>query len=141
MVAAAGLEEQSLQAVSIPGTDFSHGLQGVQFCGTAVHLGEPSQQVVGGLGPNFLHRLLEMQSHCTAASLGEQSLRIPGIPGPDLSHRLQRAQFCGASSGRTEPASLHLLFPMEQWKPLDLLTQGPWFLWHFRVKVAAHLLG
>jgi hypothetical protein len=43
MVAAAGLGEQSLQAVGIPGPDFPHGSQGVQFLGTAAHSGELSQ--------------------------------------------------------------------------------------------------
>jgi hypothetical protein len=49
-MAAASLEEQNLQAVGIPGPDFPHGPQGVEFCGAATHLEEPSRQwEFGGL--------------------------------------------------------------------------------------------
>jgi hypothetical protein len=59
MVATAGVEKQSRQATGIPGPDFSHRLEGVQFCVSATHLGEPSQKTVGVLGLDILHKLLE----------------------------------------------------------------------------------
>jgi hypothetical protein len=85
MAAAAGIREQSLWAVGVPGPDFPYWPQGVQFYGAATHSGEPSQQVVGILWPNLPHRLLEVHSCGTAISLGEQSLCVAGVPGPELS--------------------------------------------------------
>jgi hypothetical protein len=46
-----------------------------------------------------------------------------GVLGPNFLHKLQGQQFCGAVARGTEPAGLHLLLPMEQWKLWDLLTE------------------
>jgi hypothetical protein len=47
--AAASLGEESLQAAGVPGPDFLHRPQGVQFCETAAYSGEPSQWEFWGL--------------------------------------------------------------------------------------------
>jgi hypothetical protein len=61
-----------------------------------------------------------------------------GVQGPDFPQGLQGAQFCGAVAGGIKPAGLCplLLQLQELW---DLLTQGHWFPWHFRVKVSGHV--
>jgi hypothetical protein len=86
------------------------------------------------LGPNFPHWLLEAQSHGVAASLGKRSLHAARVPGLNLLNMLQEAEFFGTVARGTEPAGLHLLLTMEQWEQCDLLTEGHWFPWHFRVK-------
>jgi hypothetical protein len=140
MAAAAGVGEQSLWAAGVWGPDFLQGFQEVQFCGTAACLGEPNLWVAEVWGPDFPYRLQEVQSHGAAAALGEQSPWAVGAPQSNLPHGLQGAQFYGTVARETEPAGLCLLLPMEQQKPWDLLTQGHWFPWHFRVKVAAPIL-
>jgi hypothetical protein len=56
------------------------------------------------------------------------------------SAQLQGVQSCGAVAGDIEPACLSLLLLLEQWELWDLLTQGHWFLWCFRAKVAGPVL-
>jgi hypothetical protein len=48
--------------------------------------------------------------------------------------------FSGAASGLTELAGLHLLLPVNQWELWVLLTQGHWFSWYLRVKVAGSVV-
>jgi hypothetical protein len=93
------------------------------------------------LEPDFPHRPQEAQFCGSVACLGEESLLAVGVPGPDFPHRLQRTQFCGAADEETEPAGLCLLLPVEQQELWDLVAQGHWFLWLFRVKVAGLALG
>jgi hypothetical protein len=85
VMAATASIEQSLQAAGIPGPDFPHRPQVVQFCRTAAHLGELTQLAVGVLGPNLLHGLLEALGHGVAAALREQSLHAARVLESELS--------------------------------------------------------
>jgi hypothetical protein len=96
--------------------------------------------VAGDLGLDFPHGLLELQSGGAATRLEEQSHCIVTVLGPDLP-RLQGLQFCSAVAGGTKPAGLCFLLSMVHGSLWYLLTQREWFPWHFRVKVAGHVLG
>jgi hypothetical protein len=77
-----------------------------------------------------------------ASVTGDQNLWAVGAVGPAYQHMLPEVQCTSCFRHRgTKPAGLHFLLPVEQWKPWILLIQGCWFPWHFRVKVACHVVG
>jgi hypothetical protein len=64
-----------------------------------------------------------------------------GSLGTVFLHKFQGTLFSGTATGENQAAGLHLLLPVEQQDPLVLFAQGHQFSWHFRVKVASHVVG
>jgi hypothetical protein len=73
-------------------------------------MGEPSLQVAGVLGPDFLHRLLGAQFSSSAEGMGNQTCWLAPSLNPLCSGN------CGFCLRRDS------------------------FLWHFRLKVAGHVI-
>jgi hypothetical protein len=122
MAATASLKEQSLQAARIPGPDFPHGSQGVQFCGTDAHSGASRQWKFWG-----------PISHTTSGNLVSwRGCRLrrtePGGSGCSM------AWFSTQASGRTvlwDCCTLRRTEPVGSWSfgaqfPHGLLEAVPW---------------